>query len=206
MTDIDTTEHSQQGLDRIVFFSDAVVAIAITLLVLPLVDTARDVPDGAAVFFRENGFAVAAAGISFAVISGFWRDHHELFTHVTGYNATVMRWNLLWLAGIVVLPLVTVLEVAAPHGDRLSVGLYLGVITVTMAVSRLLATSVRRAGLVTDIDTYTRWRVRSQWVPVLMFVAASVVAIVFPGIGLWVLLAMLGAPFLSRAVARRGES
>ena len=36
---------SSRGLDRLVTFADAVVAIAITLLVLPLVDIAGNVGD-----------------------------------------------------------------------------------------------------------------------------------------------------------------
>ena len=201
MTEPDTEVRSQQGLDRIVFFSDAVVAIAITLVVLPLVDSARDTPEGAGAFLRENGYALVAAGISFAVIAGFWRDHHALFTRVTGYDEVVVRLNLLWLAGIVLMPVATVLEVAAPHGDPLSVGLYLGVIAATMIVSRLLAARVRAAGFVRgDLRPGARGAA-VPWVPVALFLVVSAVALLIPSVGLYALLAMLFAPLLSRALA-----
>lgn len=47
----------QRGLDRLLTFSDAVVAIAITLVALPLMGRARDVARGSAsTFLQDNTF------------------------------------------------------------------------------------------------------------------------------------------------------
>jgi uncharacterized membrane protein len=76
---------TERGLERLIFFSDAVVAIAITLIVLPLVDSAREVAHmSTSKFLSENAYALTAAGISFVVISSFWREHHRLFERATG--------------------------------------------------------------------------------------------------------------------------
>lgn len=91
-----------RGSDRLVNFSDAVVAIAITLIVLPPVDSARDLgTESVGVFLRQNSDNLWAAALSFVVIGGFWKDHHRLFEQVTGYTRVVINVNLLWLAGIV---------------------------------------------------------------------------------------------------------
>src|SRR4051794_5021732 len=105
---------AEKGVDRLVFFSDAVVAIAITLIVLPLVDVAREPGAGtAAEFFGENGPGLLAAAVSFIGIGSFWREHHRMFNKAIGFNRTLVTVNLLWLAGIAFLPLATVLQVGA---------------------------------------------------------------------------------------------
>ncbi|MFE9692955.1 TMEM175 family protein [Micromonospora sp. NPDC005806] len=93
--------------ERLVFFSDAVVAIAITLLALEL-----PVPAGHtnAELWRDLGRNVneyVAFLISFAVIGGHWFVHHRTFGHVARLSGRLVRWNMLWLLMIVLTPFVT---------------------------------------------------------------------------------------------------
>src|SRR5436305_3338921 len=95
---------------RLVFFSDAVVAIALTLLVLPL---AAAIPDavskhvGSLDVIRENQRLIYSFLLSFAVIARLWVTHHRLFEHVKAYSYPLLVANLCWLLTIVVLPFPT---------------------------------------------------------------------------------------------------
>jgi uncharacterized membrane protein len=94
--------------ERVVFFSDAVVAIAITLLALDLaVPGAR--ASNAAVWHevQKNLFNYLAFLISFVVIASHWRSHHRLFADVTRLSSPVITLNFLWLLTIVVTPFAT---------------------------------------------------------------------------------------------------
>jgi uncharacterized membrane protein len=95
------------GAERLNLFSDAVVAIAITLLALDL-----HVPSGASDadlwhdLVRHTDDYVAFL-ISFAVIGTHWIEHHRLFTGLRGLTAALLRWNMLWLLTIVLTPFAT---------------------------------------------------------------------------------------------------
>jgi uncharacterized membrane protein len=74
-----------RGLDRLVFFTDAVTAIAITLLVLPLVDSVTEAAHAglsAEQFIGNNVAAIAGFALSFLVIARLWIAHHSTFEHV----------------------------------------------------------------------------------------------------------------------------
>src|SRR5918998_5814172 len=75
---------TDRGLDRLVTFLDAVVAIAITLLVLPLVDVLPDeggtVPLGDLLAEEARRFVTFL--LSFAVIAQLWLVHHRLVERV----------------------------------------------------------------------------------------------------------------------------
>ena len=93
--------------ERLIFFSDAVVAIAITLLALEL-----HVPDGLtnAELWRDlarNFNDYVAFLISFAVIGSHWFAHHRIFGYVTRLGGGLARWNMLWLLMIVLTPFAT---------------------------------------------------------------------------------------------------
>ena len=90
-------------LDRLVFFSDAVVAIAITLLALELKVT----PAGAHVTFSDIAYAwhqFAAFFLSFIIIAVFWVNHHRFFVFIKAIDSKMMVYNICWLLFIVLLP------------------------------------------------------------------------------------------------------
>jgi uncharacterized membrane protein len=101
------TGHTSRELDRIVFFSDAVFAIAITLLVLNI--EVPDIPQGR-VAQELPGQLLAlwpkyfSYFISFLVILSFWMAHHSIFSHVKDYDRSLMWLNSLFLMCVAFLP------------------------------------------------------------------------------------------------------
>ena len=103
----------QLGLDRIAFFSDAVMAIAITLLVIDL-----KLPD------RSHGELFSQLAllqgpllgyfISFMVVASFWEAHHRMFRYLQTYDRRFLWLNNFFLMFIAFLPFPTSII-----GDRL---------------------------------------------------------------------------------------
>ncbi len=100
-------EHEQHEknleLERLIFFSDAVVAIAITLLALELKVT----PRGPHLTFADIACAwhsFAAFFLSFMIIAVFWVNHHRFFVYIKDIDSKMMIYNICWLLFIVLLP------------------------------------------------------------------------------------------------------
>jgi uncharacterized membrane protein len=96
----------ERDLGRIVAFTDGVMAVAITLLVLNI-----DVPD---VSGEDLGHALgdlapsfAAYILSFALIGRYWVIHHNLFETLRAFDGTLMGLNLLFLLLIALVPFST---------------------------------------------------------------------------------------------------
>ena len=99
------TLRTDRGLDRLVNFSDATVAIAITLLLLPLVDVADEIQhESLGDLLADHVGTVVAFFVSFIVISRLWLSHHRLFEATRSYSTLVLRVNFVWLASIAFLP------------------------------------------------------------------------------------------------------
>ena len=128
--------HAEEGrdersLDRLVNFSDAVFAIAITLLALDVRLSGLDMtairPPLAPQIIEllPNLFAFA---LSFVVIGGYWVAHHRLFKYVERYDTRMLWLNLVVLFFIGLLPFPT--QVVAEYGDTtLGVQIYAGAMT-----------------------------------------------------------------------------
>jgi uncharacterized membrane protein len=105
----------QLEYDRVVFFSDAVFAIAITLLIVDLqVPDVADLQSGEQL--RDALPQIGGFALSFAVIGLFWMGHHGLFRYIKGLTRSLMLLNLLFLGCIAFLPYPTALLSAA--GDQ----------------------------------------------------------------------------------------
>jgi uncharacterized membrane protein len=137
---------TKRGLERIIFFTDAVTAIAITLLILPLVDLVTSLgphpSEPAGVLLGDNLPEMLAFVVSFLVIARLWMSHHALFEHVDNYNNLLLGFTLLWAFTIVVLPFPTALTYAYPSGP-VTVGFYIGTMTLNSALLTVMTFIVR---------------------------------------------------------------
>jgi uncharacterized membrane protein len=112
------SREGSRELDRIIFFSDAVFAIAITLLVLYLkvpAIPARQVAARLGPALRGLGPLYFSYAISFVVIGAFWAAHHRIYRFITGYDGTLMALNTLLLLCIAFLPFPS--AVLGQYGD-----------------------------------------------------------------------------------------
>ncbi len=198
---------TDRGLDRLITFLDAVVAIAITLLVLPLVDVLPD--EGSTVPLGD--LLVAAAGrftafaLSFAVIAQLWLVHHRIVEQVGSYDRPFVLVNLLWTLTIVLLPFAT--EVASVYDDeRLAIGIYIGTMTVSSACLSLLTLLLvrrpylRRAGVERPEDDLPNALLTTS-----TFGLALVVGVAVPGIGYLALLLLFLTEPVRRLLVRRAR-
>jgi len=172
------------GLERIIFFSDAVFAIAITLLAIDVRLPA--LPPGmtndgllrALGDLRPEAFAFV---ISFVVIAAFWVGHYRTFRVITETNGRLIAINLAFLFCIAAQPFPT--SVLARQGDlAVAVVFYAAFGVVTGVMSTLLWLYPVRAGLVTpsvtpEISRHVTYR--SLVVPV-VFAISIPVALVNP--------------------------
>ncbi|HZX81453.1 MAG TPA: TMEM175 family protein [Lysobacter sp.] len=127
------TDRSNHALERLVFFSDAVFAIAITLLVIEV--HVPEVPRGtgdAAYWQALLRLVPNFVGyfVSFGVIGAFWMGHHRAFMSASRYSPRVLGWNLLLLGAIAFMPFLTAF-MAEYAGERVPATLYWGWMLVT---------------------------------------------------------------------------
>jgi len=111
------------AFERVLFFSDAVVAIAITLLALNL---KLDIPEGRHITFRDLLLPwrnYLAFFLSFLNVAAFWRTHHDFFLYIHKLDERMMGFNICWLFFIVTLPFSTSL-LSTHFGDSPPVFLY----------------------------------------------------------------------------------
>jgi uncharacterized membrane protein len=195
----------EPDVERLLTFVDAVVAIAITLLVLPLAEVGREVQDGdVAGLLRDHVDDVIGFVLSFVVIARLWLAQHRIVSCLVRQNAAVARLLLAWTFTIVVLPFPTALIATTSH-DTLARALYIGTMAVSSALLALIAHVVGRDRTLRDREAGPD--------PVhatantLAFLVALVISVVFPATSYWpLLLLVLVDPVVARLRARRARA
>ena len=185
-------------------FSDAVVAIAITLLVLPLVDAASKVGDaGVSKFLDTNGFAIFAFALSFVVIADFWYQHHQLFETVDAYNAVLVWASFIWMFSIVFLPFPTELLGSARANDQTGHVLYVSTLLVTTLASLVQHWAVVHWPALQAEESRGTARLYPSVIAAVLMVAALVLTALVPEVGLYSLLLLLLSTPIERFVRWR---
>jgi uncharacterized membrane protein len=181
--------------DRVLFFSDAVFAIAITLLVVDL-----RVPDevlNTGDQLHADKYRILGFAISFLVIGLFWMGHHRLFRYITALDRPVIFLNLLFLGTIAFLPYPTALLFASSTKQVPATVFYAACVAGAGLVELAIWLYALRAdGLVpASISPASRRYVTAQILPTPVVFGLSIpVAFVAPGVApfTWILLVPIG--------------
>lgn len=130
-----SVEQDSRGLERLLFFSDAVFAIAITLLALELRlpslggSLTNDQLLQALLAIWPKYFSYA---LSFFVIGAFWMGHHRKFRFILRYDTNLILLNIFLLMWVAFIPFPT--AIIGETENRTAVIFY----ALVMAVAGLL--------------------------------------------------------------------
>jgi uncharacterized membrane protein len=180
---------------RVIAFSDGVIAIAVTLLVLDLRPPAdgRHLLSGLLALWPSYISYV----ITFMLVAQVWANHHVLFDHVRQADRLLLFLNAVLLMDIALLPFAaSVLAAAfrAGQGERTAVCLHGLVFEVAAALFNVIWWHVRRARLL-QADTIDaagvraitrRFRLALAWIG-----TATLVGTLIPLLGVCVFTAFL---------------
>lgn len=193
-------------LQRITAFTDAVVAIALTLLALPLVtigDKSRAEP--LVNLLARNRGDLLAAGVSFLVIAQFWQTHRRLYEGLVDYDEGLLTLNTFWLMTVLFLPFPTARLFTESKLRRDSAVFYLG----TMLLIGLLALAqiwwvARHPALGRPSAGRMPRALLPAAAPAVVFAAATLTAVFSPVAGLLLLFALPLASYAARRWAAGG--
>lgn len=116
-------KHPKQDfqVERIAFFSDAVYAIALTLLVIEFRPPHIEKGDTAPIIWQrvvEMKYLFSSVVFSFILIVNYWMRHHSLFKHIHNYNKDIIIANMMTLFPIIFFPFSTAFFYEGSHAGN----------------------------------------------------------------------------------------
>ena len=187
------------GVERTITLTDAVVAIAMTLLILPLVEVVNDIDvTDLSTLWAQNGQLLQSFVISFLVIYAFWTAHGTLYhrLQVAGHPAVPRLGliNMLWLLVIAFLPFPTAM--IGRDLNTVSGPLYIGTMLVLSLLTLAMTAVVHRA---------VGRPIGLAWLTSAVFAVCAVVSLVNPQLGVYLLLLLVVTGRIEGASANRAR-
>lgn len=135
--------HDRAQLERLTFFSDAVFAIAMTLLVVEVKLPHLHRPTGPELGDALLGLVPNYIGflVSFLVLGRFWLTHHEVMGMLRASNRRLTTVNLLLLLAVAFMPFPTAV-ISEYVQLRVGIGFYTGWLIVLGLINRQLIRSI----------------------------------------------------------------
>ena len=180
---------------RIALFSDAVIAIAITLLVLEirLPEDAQDILHGLATLWPSYLSYI----LTFMLIGQIWANHHVMFDHIRSVDRVVLFLNTVLLMDIAFLPFAAAVLAQAfrdGHGQRTAVVFH----GITFEVAAILFNAIweyarrNRRLLATTIDDAGAQAISRRFRLALVWIAAGILlGAIIPALGVAVIAAFV---------------
>ncbi|MDH6180276.1 putative membrane protein [Microbacteriaceae bacterium SG_E_30_P1] len=190
--------------DRMVFFSDAVFAIAMTLLVIDLaVPEDRHGTAGEVLLNLWPNFL--AYVLSFTIIAINWLGHYRRFRVIKTHDSRLMLLNLTLLFFVALLPFPTSL-LSSYSGEAPAVVLYAFVVGLLSALQWAMWEYSYRKGFVDPSvdDGLFRWvRLNQLVVPVVFWTSIPIAIFWDGGIAMWSWFALFPLNIIVGSLSRR---
>lgn len=187
-------------------FVDAVVAIALTLLILPLMESVGEVAgagDDTLDWLRDHQGQLLSFVLSFVLIAMFWMIHHRLFAEVHRVTSTLLWLLAAWMLTVVWLPVATAIAGRMPDDDAAARAVYISSLVLTALMSLVIRIYLRaRPALHSVSDRELLTGVSVDISLVLLFGVALAATLLIPGVGYFALFVMLLSGVVQRLLER----
>ncbi len=171
--------------DRIAYFSDAVYAIAMTLLALDLridhLAAPEDSPSSMFAALNDLVPKLIAYFVGFLLLARYWKAHHSFFGRLRTIDSRLLTLNLTYLGFVALLPFPTSL-IGEYEDNPISVVLFSLTMAVISGIETLSLRHAYRADLmrVTTTPGRQRWELMGSLSPSVMFVVTIPLAFIDP--------------------------
>ncbi|MGW3819991.1 TMEM175 family protein [Streptomyces sp. NPDC005046] len=197
--------------ERLAFFTDAIFAIAMTLLAVELErpdDEELESADALGRFLMDQRSSYLAFALAFILLWSVWRRHHQLMDRIRVLSQSFAFWHAPFLLLVAFLPFPTAVigsAITNPMAQTLFAGTMAGILFCEAALKEVSAD----AGLVIGDVAEVRRHANGSWAVGLCFVLSLGLAWVFPyAYVLWFLgplAAGYGGPLVSRLRTRHAD-
>ncbi len=196
MASTESSTERSRDLERLLTFVDAIAAVAITLLVLPLVDLAGRIGNDRSVAHQLHTHSALfwSFALSFAVIARLWLAQHVLMRSVIQSSQAIVSWLILWTVAIVFLPFPTALLPAA-GSQAITKVLYIGTLALSSMCLAFLALVIKRNPSLHEPGEPPS--PAAGVINALLFLVALGLSLAWPVLSYYPLLLLIGADWLT---------
>lgn len=185
------------GLARVAAFSDAVVAVAVTVLILPLVSVTA--PEGNQPFYAvitQNWPMITAFLLTFVIVYIQWQGHQRIFENLAAIDDPIIRLNGLWLITVAFLPWPSRMLDVDANGTQ-AVWLYCATLFLNAAALHAIYRHGRRnPSLLKNPELWPRWSISLQFAAI--FAVLTALSLVVPTAALWLMWVVIPLRFLAQ--------
>ena len=168
------------GVGRVEAFSDGVIAIIVTIMVLELHPPVSEGMDKLWTLWP----VFLAYILSYAYVAIYWVNHHRLFTHATRVSNALIWSNMLLLFSLSLIPFSTS-YLGEHHFSRDATLLYLATMLLPCAAYVWLQSTIRRIGSQSEAArTYHRQTMRKGALGTALYVLGLPLAFISPWLGI----------------------
>lgn len=191
---------------RILYFSDAVYAIALTLLALDLRVTSLSgdptSPSSMLAALDDLLPKLVAFGVGFALLAAYWLAHHDFMSRIAAVDSRLITTNLVYLAFVALLPFPTSM-IGEYESNPISGVVFAANLAVISLLETLMLTHAQRAGLLRVALPERIYRAErlASLQPAVMFVVT--IPLAFVSTTLMLLSWLVVGPLAGRLISRR---